>query len=533
MIWLKTSFVLPSAADPALFLEEIGEIDVVSRQEVEKECFHYLDTFDWHLYRKGWICMRRGLDHYTFSDFSGTEVRTGTGPANPVPLGREFLSTPLSNGLKSLFGIRSLLPCVEVERTKRFFLLLNKDEKTILRFCIEQNNCSWDGLSLDTGCCLRVYGLRGYGKTFHRLRKMLIEKGLEEGCGEDLLLQQALAVRERLPLDYSSKLTVTLDGRESIAEAAQDIFLLLEEDMARNVPGILQDWDSEFLHDYRVALRRSRSLLSTFKKMIPETEYHAMQEGLKRISAITGPVRDLDVYLLEQESYQAMLPKSLQQGLKEFFAALGTSRGQEFKRLQQGLQSSGYAEFMDQWLGFVRKQFSGLTGTRGKQPCAAAAAKFIRKRLERILQAGELINEQSPDEELHRLRIQCKKLRYLLEFYRSLFSEKSMATCIRQLKKLQDNLGSFNDLSVQQEMLSRYHEQQTPRSKKNLHIAAALGGLITHLQKDQQKVRKIAERAMRNSPLTRIELFFTICWQRPLTRKRKGRQREHYCHLFE
>ncbi len=521
MTQLKTSFAFRSAADPALFLEKIGEIGVVSRQEVQKECFQYLDTFDWHLYRKGWVCMRCGLDQYTFSNFLGSEVRAGTGPGNPVPLGREFLSTPLSKGLKSLFGIRSLLPCVDVERTKRFFLLLNKDKKTILRLCIEQNHCSWDGVSLDTGGCLRIYGLRGYGKSFHRLRKILTEKGLQEGCGEDLFLQQALAVRERLPLDYSSKLTVTLDGRESIAEAAQDIFLLLEEDMARNVPGILQDWDSEFLHDYRVALRRSRSLLSTLKKMIPETEYLTMQEGLKKISAITGPVRDLDVYLLEQESYRAMLPRSLQQGLKEFFAALEASREQEFKRLQQGLQSPEYAEFMDQWLGFVRKQFCGLTGTRGKQPCAAAAAKFIRKRLEKILQAGERIDEQSPDEELHRLRIQCKKLRYLLEFYRSLFSKESMATCIRQLKKLQDNLGSFNDLSVQQEMLSRYHEQQTPRSKKNLHIAAALGGLITHLQNDQQKVRKNCRKSYANFATDKHRALFYDMLAAPTIQEKK------------
>ena len=53
MTQLKASFAFPSAADSALFLEEIGEIGVVSRQEVQKECFHYLDTFDWHLYRKG------------------------------------------------------------------------------------------------------------------------------------------------------------------------------------------------------------------------------------------------------------------------------------------------------------------------------------------------------------------------------------------------------------------------------------------------------------------------------------------------
>lgn len=490
MTLLQALFAFASDTNAALLLEDIGAVGAVVEQKIEEDRFQYLDSFDWRLYRKGKVCMRRGADLFTLSDFEGREVKEERGPENPVPLGREFISTHLERELLPLLGIRALIPCAAVKRKKRYYHLLNKDEKIILRFCLEQNSSPCQGVAQETGGCIRLYGLRGYEKVFSRIGRMLSEKGLQEGCGENFLLRQAMAAGNRQPLEYSSKFSVILDERQTIAEAARDIFQLLAADMAENLPGILCDWDSEFLHDYRVALRRSRSLLSSLKKMVPADECAEMLTGLKAIGTATGTVRDLDVYLLEQSDYQAMLPKSLHQGLSAFFASLSAARDREFEELQQTLQALEYEKFMSQWLDFVHNQFCSLTGTGGQQPCRPAAAKFIRKRLEKILQAGEAITEHSPDEDLHSLRIQCKKLRYLLEFYRSLFPEKEMAACIRQLKKLQDNLGTFNDLSVQQEMLGAYREHLTPGTKKNIQIAAALGGLITHLQNDQQKVRK-------------------------------------------
>lgn len=60
------------------------------------------------------------------------------------------------------------------------------------------------------------------------------------------------------------------------------------------------------------------------------------------------------------------------------------------------------------------------------------------------------------DERFHKLRIDCKKLRYLLEFTRSLFSPSATDPAVRHLRKLQDMLGDFHDCCVQQETLETY-----------------------------------------------------------------------------
>jgi CHAD domain-containing protein len=102
-----------------------------------------------------------------------------------------------------------------------------------------------------------------------------------------------------------------------------------------------------------------------------------------------------------------------------------------------------------------------------------------------------VIDSKSPDVDLHRIRIHAKKLRYLLEFYRSLFPAPVIESFVKSLKKLQDNLGSFNDLSVQQRMLGEYQKGLEGSERKNaIKVAAALGGLITHLHEEQEAARQ-------------------------------------------
>jgi len=54
----------------------------------------------------------------------------------------------------------------------------------------------------------------------------------------------------------------------------------------------------------------------------------------------------------------------------------------------------------------------------------------------------------------------------------------------------QNNLGDFNDLSVQQEMLLAKQQALTGRNKRSIKIAAALGGLLAHLNGEHRQVRQ-------------------------------------------
>ena len=88
------------------------------------------------------------------------------------------------------------------------------------------------------------------------------------------------------------------------------------------------------------------------------------------------------------------------------------------------------------------------------------------------------------------MRIDCKKLRYSLEFFASFFPKDKMDELIGHLKKLQDNLGEFNDLSVQQADLMAALNGALPRGEDRLLCASAIGGLVAQLHVQQRVVRR-------------------------------------------
>jgi CHAD domain-containing protein len=95
-----------------------------------------------------------------------------------------------------------------------------------------------------------------------------------------------------------------------------------------------------------------------------------------------------------------------------------------------------------------------------------------------------------------------------MEFFASLFPHGEIALLTKQLKRFQDNLGEFNDLSMQQDTLKEYLDTIDPKSDQNTLIAAAIGGLIMNLHKRQQQVRAEFSDQFRNFGQKKNRLLF-------------------------
>jgi CHAD domain-containing protein len=486
------AYILSEQVDLVTLLSGLPASYSVQEGGVVVDTLCYLDTFDWRLYEKGLICLRQGNGGHVLTDFSGGNRIQDDCPVHKNLLPPDCGGGVLGEKLRLGAGIRALLPLVEITRQSQSFQIINRDQKTVLSGLLELNQLLIADDQPITLCgSLRIHGLRGYGKILVRVTDLLQSRGLEPGCPEEINLRFALAAMGRKPLDYSPQFSITLDPEETVVQAAQKIFFRLLEGMERNIPGIIEDIDTEFLHDFRVALRRTRSLLGSMKKRVPPADVDHFQQGFKKIGIATGPVRDLDVYLLEKNGYQTMLPEGLQEGLAVFFKELGRQRVQELRRMKKALHSRNCKKLLMGWRRYLEDSLLSSALAAGHEPCKEVAVKAIRKRLQRILKDGAAIGSQSPDGTLHRLRIQAKKLRYLLEFYFSLFPESKINPLLKSLKRLQDNLGSFNDLSVQQLMLGRYENGLVGGEQKQaIKVAAALGGLITHLHEEQKSVRQ-------------------------------------------
>ncbi len=463
----------------------LSEHFTMQRDSVTTSNRIWYDTFDWRLFRKKQRLTREG-NNWILEDFQGQQLAALKSPKKSFRFSGQFPVSPLRQFLENSLDVRGILPIGAEEYESSSLQIFNNDKKIVVFLNIQQSTNSLNGKQRIT---VQMEEVRGYNKWFKRVAKILDSSGAVKLGSIGDLFPFILEGTDRVPLDYSSGYSVPLTPDMMGIEAIQNIFAFLLTCMSRNEEGIIDDLDSEFLHDLRVAVRRTRSALSLLKGVLATDVTDRFKEDFRYIGQITGPVRDLDVYLLNEEKYKDSVPERLQQGLTYFFETLAEKRQKEQRKLVRSLHSKQYQQILTDWSQLLDGKDMPPTGEKGDIPIGILAGKIIHKRFRRILEDGNNIHRGTPDSELHKLRIQCKKLRYCLEFFATLYEPQHMKQFIKQLKMLQNNLGDFNDLSVQQEMLADYLSRIRPGSRKSQELAASIGGLMTDLATQHHWVR--------------------------------------------
>ncbi|HSG04859.1 MAG TPA: CHAD domain-containing protein, partial [Nitrospiria bacterium] len=172
------------------------------------------------------------------------------------------------------------------------------------------------------------------------------------------------------------------------------------------------------------------------------------------------------------------------------FAYLREKRTKVFRDVIRNLADDKYKYILDGWNAFLNSSLQvSSDASKAGVPIRDLARKKIDRKYRRIVKDGSLILKDSNDEMLHALRIHCKELRYLLEFFSSLFPREKVDACTRQLKKLQDMLGAFNDFGVQEQYLAEVSRELRATGRQAEKNLAAIGVLIDALAGKKQKVK--------------------------------------------
>ena len=124
-----------------------------------------------------------------------------------------------------------------------------------------------------------------------------------------------------------------------------------------------------------------------------------------------------------------------------------------------------------------------------QRPVETVASERIWKIYKRVMKEGASIHDESPAEDLHKLRISCKKLRYLIEFFQSLYNPKLIKQLVGAMKNLQDNLGEHNDLHVQVDKLKGFSAELQKQRTLSKETRQALSILVEHLEELQLQHR--------------------------------------------
>jgi len=452
------------------------------RDSERRRSLTYLDTFDWRVHRAGFVLTRSG-DEIELSDRETGAVVTRA-PATTT----SELPAALHDRLARAIAPRALLPVAVVTSSDVLLSARNGDDKTVARLIVSEAQVDHDGRRTPLIPRLSVLPLRGYDKQAARLTEQLTElPGVEAVTSS--LFEEAVAAGGRQPDDYISKLSLRLTRESSTYDAARLIYRTLLTAMRVNEPGLIDDLDSEFLHDFRVAVRRSRSALKELAGALPEELEHRFREEFRWLGQVTTPTRDLDVYLLEFPAFRAVVGDAADD-LDHLHRLIASEQRRAQAKLRKALRSSRYRRLVDDWAGAVDAEDpSAGEGPIGGVPIGATAGARISKVGRRVLRQGSEIDDSSAGEKLHDLRKRCKELRYLLEFFSSLYDSKVHGALVSALKGLQDNLGAFQDTQVQRHAVEGFADQLVNDRDTSAAALLAVGRLVAAFDDRERQAR--------------------------------------------
>jgi CHAD domain-containing protein len=244
--------------------------------------------------------------------------------------------------------------------------------------------------------------------------------------------------------------TVGVTEDDSLVEAGRKIWLYHFAIMVSHEQGTLLGEDIEELHDMRVATRRMRSAFDIFSPAFNPKVMKRYLKGLKKIGRVLGQVRDMDVILQNGLIYQRKLSEIEQPGIDPLLAEWKQVIDTERMMLIKHLQSVEYERFKEDFNRFLqagaRDQSAIDQGNEGISKVRDIVPILIYSRYASV-RAYETIVPTASINQLHELRIEFKKFRYTLEYFKEILNE-SVSKTINEIKQYQDHLGELHDADV-------------------------------------------------------------------------------------
>jgi CHAD domain-containing protein len=310
--------------------------------------------------------------------------------------------------------------------------------------------------------------------------------GLTRGPGD--LVDAVLAVTGESLGGNQRSPAVPLHRRDDALDAFRAVLRNLLGAAIDNLPGTLADLDPEFLHDLRVALRRTRSVLTEGKDVLPSDVRDRFRTGFADLSAATGHARDLDVYVLTWPETIAAVGLDDPSIVAPLRDKLDRRRATAHSQLAKVLRSKATVRLLESWQTWLEDP-DVLPPYDGNRPIGAHVASRIGKAQARLVRDGRAITPDCPAERLHDLRKDAKKLRYLFECFGSVLPAKGRKAFVARLRGLQDNLGLHQDAEIQVAELRALAHELHASGSIGPDVLLAVGRIIDHLERIRQRER--------------------------------------------
>lgn len=453
----------------------------------------YQDSFDCRLYKNGYeYYVEKYPDQtnlFIHPVNAINEVNILSVHEMPV-FAQDFKSVIFHRVINPVLDIRALMPHVVLSIKRYAFALVDEENKIYAQIqldevVLDKPDCKQESI----GRFVRILPVKGYEASTNKITAYL-DDDLKLDRSDETFLTRALKITKS---DYCPLMTFPHHGLKTemrTDEAVKAILLSEMEIIELNEEGLIKDIDSEFLHDYRVAIRRTRSLLKQVKGVFLKRILDRYNEAFSWLGRLTGPLRDIHVYLLKFDSYKQQLPHDMKHHLEPLRDFLFKHEKIEHARLAHEIAKKRYVNLKLNWRKFLEQPLPDKVHLpNATRIVKQVADEAIWNAFQKTISYGKKIKDDSPDEKLHRMRINCKKLRYLLEFFIDLYPPKQMSGIIKSLKKFQNMLGDFQDLSVQVVTLRAFESQMKEEGMLTEQTLDAMEYLVTYLDEVKKDIR--------------------------------------------
>ncbi len=474
------------------FSELLASFENNFRVNVQAETVNYrefYDTFDWLLYNNGsrLEVHEEGQSRrvYWRAD-RDSDLIIQLGLSQVPQLATDLADSDFRHQLQSVISLRELIPRITIRIKRLPSVVLGNNEKVVVRVNFDEYwyLSSTTGAGVVLGKRITIKPVNGYMDEFNRVEKFVHSMQLHEA--RDNIMELALAESGMSTTEYTTRLNQFLDPEMTAEKALKKILLRLLEMMQQNSAGSIRGRDTEFMHDFRVSIRKTRSALTQVNNVLPQsiiTKYNKFFSGLGKL---TNPVRDFDVFQSKLDSYQHGLGKAARSHLQPLRDYLARSRAEAQKKFIDTLKSPEYRQSIEEWREYLENPEPATAPLENTDKAVFKLAdELIWNMYQLALEEGSAITDDSEAEELHELRKTCKKLRYLMEFFQSLYPEDKIREPIKALKGLQDNLGEYNDLHVHRSIIKTFIKQSSDADANK-----ACKQVVKFLKRRQIKTRR-------------------------------------------
>ena len=204
------------------------------------------------------------------------------------------------------------------------------------------------------------------------------------------------------------------------------------------------DLDPEGVHQARVATRRLRSDLRTFRPLVDPQWSAALRDELGWIARILGDVRDGDVLLARLAKATAELPDELREAAHPLLSSLQESRDASYSALLDACRSERYVELLDRLVEAAR---APVFRDEASAPAADGIPALVRRPWHKLEKRASKLSHDPTNTQLHEVRIRTKRVRYASEAAVPVVGKPARALA-HAAARLQDVLGDLNDAGV-------------------------------------------------------------------------------------